>query len=123
MKSLTRKDISKLTAEKLNLDVDMVDDLMTSYYKQVSKKLSGIQHLHINLSGLGVSSVNKRRLGKLVDKQQKVVNRLIHQVDISMSRYSTLKTAEERLEALSSLQLELEEEHKARQEHKEKRYE
>lgn len=121
MKPLKQKDISKLTAEKLNLDIDMVDDLITEYYKYVQKKLSSAKHLKINITGLGVFSVRLGRVKNQIKVKEKVVNMLTQRVKLSLSRYETLHTAKEDLENLKNLQELLELEIDKKKEFKENR--
>lgn len=121
MKPLKQKDISKLTAEKLNLDVDMVDDLMTGYYKHVQKKLSSAEHLKINITGLGVFSVRLGRVKSQIKAKEKVVNMLTQRVKLSLSRYETLHTAKEDLEKLMNLQEAMEQEIEKKRKFKEHR--
>lgn len=103
MKSRTRLDISKLTAEKLNLKQDVVDDVARAFYAYANKQLAGIEHTHINIPGLGLMKVRKNRVEGMILKQEKVIAMLEYKAKLSLTRYSTLQKAKEKLEKLTQL--------------------
>jgi uncharacterized protein YijF (DUF1287 family) len=103
MKSKSRLDISKLTAEKLNLEQDVVDDVARAFYAYANKELASLEHTHINIPGLGTLWVRKNKVLDMIAKQEKVIAMLDHKAKLSLSRYSTLHEAKEKLDKLHLL--------------------
>ena len=62
MNPTKRKEISKLTAEKLGKDPAMVDEIVAFFYRHVQKKLSSMEHIAVNVPNLGTFVLKKRRV-------------------------------------------------------------
>lgn len=114
MKPLSRLDISKLTAEKLNLEQDVVDDVARSFYRFLNQELSSLEHSHVNVIGLGTFWVRKKKVVKAIQRQEKVIDMLDHRTKLSLSKYSTLHEAKEKLLKLEAIleKIKIEEERK-----------
>jgi hypothetical protein len=118
MKPLSRLDISKLTAEELNLDVNMVDEICRSYYKYLTTEMSSLKSLQYNVPGLGSFSVKKNRLKSMIAKQEKTVDMLQYRAKLSLSRYATLDDAKDKLDKLNILLEKLEQQEIDHKQHK-----
>lgn len=114
MKPLKRLDISKLTAKKLNLDLDLVDDVSRAFYSFLNKEMASINHSQVHVSGLGTFKVRKNKVVDLIKKQKLIIAKLDHRTKLSLSRYSKLQEAKDRLADLQNILeiLEEEEQHK-----------
>lgn len=114
MKPLKRLDISKLTAKKLNLDLDLVDDVSRAFYSFLNKEMAGVNHSQVHVSGLGTFKVRKNKVVDLIKKQKLIIAKLDHRTKLSLSRYSKLQEAKDRLADLQNILeiLEEEEQHK-----------
>ena len=114
MKPLSRLDISNLTAKKLNLEQDVVDDVARSFYRFLHQELSSLEHSHVNVIGLGTFWVRKKKVIKAIQRQEKVIEMLDHRTKLSLSKYSTLHEAKEKLLKLEAIlkKIEIEEERK-----------
>lgn len=74
MNPIKRKEISKLTAEKLGKDVAMIDEIVTFFYRHVQKKLSSMEHIAVNVPNLGTFVLKKRRVQSKLERLQHFVN-------------------------------------------------
>ena len=110
MKPLSRLDISSLTAKKLNLEQDVVDDVARSFYRFLHKELSSLNHTHVNVIGLGTFWIRKKKVISAIERQGRVIEMLDHRTKLSLSKYSTLHEAKEKLlkleEALEKIKIE-----------------
>lgn len=65
------KELNKLTAEALNKDQELVDDIVDFYWLKVRKMLGSIEHPYIRMPNLGTFNIRYKNLvGKihLIDK-------------------------------------------------------
>ena len=116
MKPLSRLDISKLTSEKLNLEQDVVDDVIRSFYRFLNEELSSLNHTHVNIIGLGTFWIRKKKVLKAIEQQEKVIDMLDYRTKLSLSKYSTLHEAKEKLEKLRIILKEIEAEEEKKKE-------
>jgi nucleoid DNA-binding protein len=121
MKPLSRLDISSLTAKKLNHEQDVVDDVARAFYRFVHEELSSLEHTHVNVIGLGTFWVRKKKVLNAIERQEKTIEMLDHRAKLSLSKYSTLHEAKEKLEKLKILLVKIEEEENRKSEIKGKR--
>ena len=89
--------IIKQVAEDLDLSVNTVDDIVSFYYKTLRKKLSELDELRINVSGLGHFSVKSYSLRKSIERTEKIKSRLNPEI---FSNYPKIKKLEAKLEVL-----------------------
>lgn len=47
------KEIIKQLSEEIDVPVDTIDDIVESYYKEIRKTLSDMQHIKVNVLGIG----------------------------------------------------------------------
>jgi hypothetical protein len=96
----------KEVAEDLEISEDLVDKFVTFYYKDVRKHLSELNHIRINLDGLGHMVVRPKTVDNLIVKY----NRMADKADTyQFSGYFNKKRLENRLESLYGIQKQLKE--------------
>ena len=117
------KDIAKETAKKLEVNVEMVEELMSVYYKEIANKLSSCDHLHVRVPGLGTFSMQKGRVSKKIERQLKLVDRLNSQNVNTLTRYEAREDSHKDLKTLYKAEADLKEEADLRKNHRKKRYE
>ena len=66
----------KQVAEDLNVSETLVDNFMTFYYKEIRKNLTELNHIRINLDGLGIMSIKPRLVTALLDKYHNSIETL-----------------------------------------------
>jgi hypothetical protein len=92
------KVITNQVAEELNIDQALVDDLIDFYYKDIRTALSNLEHLRINLPGLGQFQMRKPNVLKLIKKYESIVKKFSTD---TFTSYHNKKQAQEKLEALN----------------------
>ena len=96
----------KEVAEDLEMSEDLVDKFVTFYYKDIRKHLSELNHIRINLDGLGYMTVRSKTVNNLILKY----NRMADKADTyQFSGYFNKKRLENRLESLYGVQKQLKE--------------
>lgn len=63
-----RKEISRLTAEKLGVEFSQVDDIILFYYKHVRKRLTAMDHIAVKVDNLGTFVLKKKRVERKLEK-------------------------------------------------------
>jgi nucleoid DNA-binding protein len=84
---LKRKEISKITANSLELDYLMVDDVVAFFYRTVQKKLSSMEHHSVNVPNMGTFVLKKQRVQNKLDKYNAFLNKI--DASESMTMYET----------------------------------
>lgn len=105
---MTPKKINNLytvVAEDLNLKVDLVEDLIEYYYKEIRKMLTNLEYPRINIDGLGQFVVKPKTVSNTIEKISKSLNN--HDVS-TFKAYHNKKAMENKLELLLKLCLKLE---------------
>lgn len=114
MNPLKRKDIVKITAEQLGLPINVVEDIVSFYYKQVSKKLGSAEFTAVNVSNLGIFVIKKKALAKKIDAYDGFVGRLEveHENDTesSMDKFGLIMEKRHELEKFRGLMTKLDNE-------------
>lgn len=87
MNPLKRKEISKITAESLDLDHLLVDDVVAFFYRTVQKKLSSMEHHSVNVPNMGTFVLKKQRIENKLDKYNNFLNKI--DASESMTMYET----------------------------------
>jgi nucleoid DNA-binding protein len=84
-----RKEISQKVAEKLNLSFEIVDEIITCYFKSIQKKMSNLEHSRLAIDGLGTFYVKKNRLLAKLENYKAALERTesIAEPDMSDFRY------------------------------------
>lgn len=102
-------------AEELEVDEALVDKFITHYYKDVRKHLSELNHIRINLDGLGQMVIKPTSVDRLIEKYTRIVNKTN---TYEFSGYFNKKRLEERLESLDEAKKKIDEFNKAKAEFK-----
>ena len=89
--------IIKQVAEEKDLPVTLVDDLVEFYYKEVRKALSSMEHLKINLPGLGHFVIKQTSVEKMIKKYENIKSK--HDTQ-TFDNYRNRRHAEMKLEKL-----------------------
>ena len=108
------------TAEKLGINVNIVEDVITSYYSELRKSLVNCDHHTYQIEGLGIFKVKLRELPKLLARYYKHVEVLKTE---TFNQMVLKKDIENKLARLQHLQRIINEEHKRKKEHLEKKHE
>lgn len=107
-------------AEELNLPVELIEDLMQSFYKEVRNNLTGLKFPRINVEGLGQFVARPGLVKKSIQRYKKALDS--HDTS-TFKAYYNKKMLEEKVECLESLEKQLEEQEFKKQEFKNKKNE
>lgn len=91
MRPIKRKQISEKVAEKLKLSAEIVDEIISCYYKTVQKKLSALENDRLYVDGLGTFYIKRRKLEQKLAKYKEAVSRYEAKPDPNMSDYSSIR--------------------------------
>lgn len=110
--------IIKQIAEELDVPTTMVDAIVTHYYKEVRKNLSSLEHIRLNLPGLGHFLIRANVVKKLTSKYNIQIEK--YSTD-TFSNYHNKKNAEHKLERLAHAKEKIDEYRKKKKEFKDGR--
>jgi nucleoid DNA-binding protein len=91
LRPIKRKQISEKVAEKLKLSAEIVDEIMTCYFRAVQKKLSALDHDRVAVDGLGTFYIKRRKLEQKLTKYKDALARYEAKPDPNMSDYSSIR--------------------------------
>lgn len=114
MNPLKRKDISKLTAEKLGREFSEVDAIVSFFYSQVQKSLSSIDNIAVNVPNLGTFVLKKKRVLSKLEKYQNFLKMI--ETDESLSAFEKRLLARQNIESYEAV-LRIMEQEEARKQH------
>jgi hypothetical protein len=100
------KNLIKQLAEDNDLNETLVDNLITFYYKEVRKEISSLNHIRINLDGLGQFVIKARTVDNLILKYQRIIAKAN---DYSYQSYHNKVRLTSRLEELNKIKFKLDE--------------
>jgi nucleoid DNA-binding protein len=98
--------IVKQVAEDMDIPISTVDDIISFYYKEVRKTLSSLEHLRIDLPGLGNFVIKKKSVDRLAKKYRILMEKYDNQ---TFSNYHNKKSAESKLERLGKATVKIQE--------------
>ena len=105
MKPKNHKYFFEDVAKEIGVHKDVVDDLITFYYKKVRKSLSDLTDTHINVAGLGTFILRKKRLEKNIKKNKDIIGNLEKMTYKGYDKYvpvkNKLKQMEDALDVLN----------------------
>jgi nucleoid DNA-binding protein len=101
------KTLYKQLAEDENIDEQLIEDLITFYYRKVRQDMSALAHTRIHIDGLGQFVVKSKAVTKLIDKYTRQVASLD---GYSIASYHHKIRLETRLEELNRIAQVIEEE-------------
>jgi nucleoid DNA-binding protein len=100
------KDFIPLVAKELGIDQDLVDEIVSVYWKEVRKALSELQGNRVNVVNFGVFATRRHKMLELEKKYSFFVE---ERKDVkTFRRYAVLKETQSRLDAIRRLLSELE---------------
>lgn len=70
MNPTKRKELSLLTAKKLDREFQEVDDIVAFFYRYVQKRLSSVENIAVNVPNLGTFVLKKKRIQKKIDRHR-----------------------------------------------------
>ena len=76
MNPAKRKEISKLTADKLGRDFSQVDDIVSFYYKHVQKRLTAMESIAVKVDNMGTFVLKKKRVEKKLERYTRFMETL-----------------------------------------------
>ena len=94
----------KELAEEINIPIELVEDLIQTYYKTLRTELSNLSQPRINIDGLGQFVARQALIKKSIDRYKKVLD----SHDTSTFRaYYNKKMLEEKVQKLESLEIKI----------------
>lgn len=112
------QEIIKQVAEELDLPQNMVDTIVTHYYKEFRKNLSSLEHIRLNLPGLGHFLIRATVVKKLANKYEVQIEK--YSTD-TFTNYHNRKNAEHKVERLTHAKEKINEFRKQKKEFKDGR--
>lgn len=76
MNPTKRKELSLLTAKKLDRNFQEVDDIVAFFYRYVQKRLSSVESIAVNVPNLGTFVLKKRRVQKKIERHKNFIDSL-----------------------------------------------
>lgn len=76
MNPTKRKEISKITAEQLDIELAVVDDIVSFFYRTLQKKMSGLTYPMINVPNFGTFFIKRSALERKLEKYQLFAEKL-----------------------------------------------
>jgi hypothetical protein len=81
------------TAEELDLDVNLVNDIINFFYAQVKEDLNNLVHHNVHINDLGTFFVVRKRITPLMERHKKHLDILTKE---SFDQVTVKKTMEKR---------------------------
>lgn len=116
MNPIKRKYVVDITAEQLNLPIEMVDDIVSHFYQTLQKKLSSVEHHSIMVPRLGTFVVKKKSLDEKLLISERFVAKIEKDDDISVHMYEMIIQRRADIEKLKTLQSLMQEERNRKEE-------
>lgn len=113
------KQIVKIVSEELDVSQELVDDLSTFYYKTLRKKLSNVEGLKYNVTGLGSFLIRNTGVNKAIRKFESMKKGM---GDATFNNYHNRKIIESRLEKLYQINEKIKEFMETKRKFKELKY-
>jgi nucleoid DNA-binding protein len=99
------KKIVTATSKELGLSEELIDEVISFYYKAVHRKLSSLEHYNIQVIGLGSFSLRRMRLEKKTEHYQNALAKFEKEMkdDPSMRQYGSVVRVRSQLEILKNV--------------------
>jgi nucleoid DNA-binding protein len=88
---IKRKQISEKVANRLNLSVETVDEIVSCYYNTVQKQLSNLEHSNIRIENLGTFFIKRSNLEKKLLIYEKALAKFEAIKRPSLSEFKSIK--------------------------------
>lgn len=109
------KILFKQIAEEEDISQQLIDDLVTHYYRTIRVLLSELKYTRINVDGIGQFVVKPKAVQKLIEKH----NRNLANLDgYSLASYHNKIRLESRLEELNNVSLLIQQEKESKEQFK-----
>lgn len=109
------KILFKQIAEEEDISQQLIDDLVTHYYRTIRVLLSELKYTRINVDGIGQFVVKPKAVQKLIEKH----NRNLANLDgYSIASYHNKIRLESRLEELNNVSLLIQQEKESKEQFK-----
>lgn len=109
------KILFKQIAEEEDISQQLIDDLVTHYYRTIRVLLSELKYTRINIDGIGQFVVKPKAVQKLIEKH----NRNLANLDgYSLASYHNKIRLESRLEELNNVSLLIQQERESKEQFK-----
>ena len=95
------KALYKEVAEELNIPINLVEDIIEYYYKEIKSNITGLKHLRINVEGLGQFVIKENFVKKTIPKYKKILSN--HDTS-TFTAYYNKKTIEAKLDLLIKME-------------------
>jgi hypothetical protein len=113
------KILFKQIAEEDDINQQLIDDVVTHYYRTIRVLLSELKYTRINIDGIGQFVVKPKAVQKLIDKY----NRNLANLDgYSLTSYHNKIRLETRLEELNNVSLLIQQEKESKEQFKNTKY-
>jgi len=100
---IKRKQISAIAAEKIDLPEEVIDDLMSDFYKEFHTQASSMNHSRLNVIGLGQFYIVKKRLFGKINKVKKTLSFMESKESTSIAKYETRLNKKEEIEKMEKM--------------------
>jgi len=120
MRPKKAKEFIKPTALKMDLSESMVEDIVSFYWSAIQKALSNIESASVTVASLGIFKVRVKNIKKLQARYTKYLENTNIE-SMTFNKHSVKKLAEFKLERITIIEKELEEQRQKKEEVKLKR--
>ena len=76
MKAKNHKSFFESVSNEIGVHKDVVDDIITFYYKNIRSSLSELKDVDVNVIGLGTFSIRKAKLEKAIKRNKDILGNL-----------------------------------------------
>lgn len=94
MNPIKRKVIAMQTAKEMGLPLELVDDIVSFYYKNVQNKLATLSNINMNVPNLGTFILKEKSVIRKLDKYENAIIRLEEQIEadkfVSLQKYASI---------------------------------
>ena len=108
----------KEVSEELNMPMDIIEDLVQDYYKEIRSNLTGLTYPRINVDGLGQFVARPGLVRKSIPRYKSILDS--HDTS-TFSAYFNKKMLEDKVECLEKLEKKLDDADNRKQEFKDKK--
>jgi nucleoid DNA-binding protein len=91
LRPVKRKQISEKVAERLNLSVETVDEIVSCYYNSVQRQLSNLTHPQISVGFLGTFFIKRNKLENKLMIYEKALAKLETIIEPTLSQFKSIR--------------------------------
>lgn len=91
MRPVKRKQISEKVAERLNLSVETVDEIVSCYYNSVQRQLSNLKYPQISVGYFGTFFIKRNKLENKLMIYEKALAKLETVIEPNLSQFKSIK--------------------------------